>query len=60
MNPSICTVARWEFFRFFKWRDQLIGIVSLLVSSVLGFGVVKFASSSKAVELAVVGSNQPL
>lgn len=60
MNPSIWTVARWEFFRFFKWRDQLIGIVSLLVSSVLGFGVVKFASSSKAIELAVVGSNQPL
>lgn len=60
MNPSIWTVARWEFFRFFKWRDQLIGIVSLLVSSVLGFGVVKFASSSKAVELVVVGSNQPL
>lgn len=60
MNPSIWTVARWEFYRFFKWRDQLIGIVSLLVSSVLGFGVVKFASSSKAVELVVVGSNQPL
>jgi ABC-2 type transport system permease protein len=60
MNPSIWTVARWEFFRFFKWRDQLIGIVSLLVSSALGFGAVKFASSSNAVELAVVGSNQPL
>jgi ABC-2 type transport system permease protein len=60
MNPSIWTVARWEFFRFFKWRDQLIGIISLLVSSALGFGAVKFASSSNDVELAVVGSNQPL
>lgn len=60
MNASIWTVARWEFFRFFKWRDQLIGIVSLLISSVLGFGAVKFASSSNAVEIAMVGSNDPI
>jgi ABC-2 type transport system permease protein len=60
MNQNVLTVAKWEFFRFFKWRDQLIGILSLLVSSALGFGAVKFASSGKEVELAVVGMNEPL
>lgn len=60
MNRSVLTVARWEFFRFFKWQDQLFGIVSLLVTSALGFGAVKFASSSAPVELAVVGMNETL
>jgi ABC-2 type transport system permease protein len=60
MNQSIWIVAKWEFFRFFKWRDQLIGVLSLLVTSAIGFGVVKFARSSNDVELAMVGFSETL
>lgn len=60
MNRSVWTVAKWEFFRFFKWRDQLIGVVAMLVTSALGFGAVKFVQSSNDVELAVVGFNETL
>lgn len=60
MNHSVLTVARWEFFRFFKWRDQLIGILSLLATSIIGFAVVKFARSGNDVVLAVVGLSEPL
>ncbi|MBL8891594.1 MAG: ABC transporter permease [Planctomycetaceae bacterium] len=60
MNQSVWAVAKWEFFRFFKWRDQLIGVLSLLVTSAIGFGVVKFARSSNAVEVAVIGSHATL
>lgn len=60
MNHSVLTVAKWEFFRFFKWRDQLIGLVSLLATSVLGFAAVKFARSSNDVVLEVVGLSEPL
>lgn len=60
MNHSVLTVAKWEFFRFFKWRDQLIGIISLIATSVLGFAAVKFARSSNDVVLAVVGFSEPL
>ncbi len=60
MNQSVLTVAKWEFFRFFKWRDQLIGILCLLATSVIGFAVVKFARSSNDVVLAVVGLSEPL
>lgn len=60
MNQSVWAVAKWEFFRFFKWRDQLIGVLSLLVTSAIGFGVVKFARSSIDVDLAVVGLSETL
>lgn len=60
MNQSVWTVARWEFFRFFKWRDQLFGLLSLLLTSAIGFGVVKFVSSSNQIDLAVFGSNETL
>jgi ABC-2 type transport system permease protein len=60
MNKSVWTVAKWEFFRFFKWRDQFIGIVSLLLTSAIGFGAVKFARSSNDVELAMVGISETL
>lgn len=60
MNQSVWTVAQWEFFRFFKWRDQVTGFISLLVSSALAFGAVKFAGSSNDVELAVVGLTEAI
>jgi ABC-2 type transport system permease protein len=60
MNHSVWIVAKWEFFRFFKWRDQLIGIVVMLATSAIAFGAVKFARSSNDIEVALVGFNQPL
>ncbi len=60
MNRSVLVVAKWEFFRFFKWRDQLIGVLTLLVTSALAFAAVTFAQSSNEVNLAVVGFNETL
>lgn len=51
------TVARWEFFRYFKWKDQLIGLFSLLIGAAIGFGAVHLAKSSSKVELAVLGAS---
>ena len=51
------TVARWEFFRYFKWKDQIIGLFSLLIGAAIGFGAVQLARSSSKVELAVLGSS---
>jgi ABC-2 type transport system permease protein len=60
MKSGVLAVAKWEFFRFFKWRDQLIGVVTMLVTAALGFGVVKFAQSSNEIKLAVLGKNTAL
>ena len=60
MNRNVLTVAKWEFFRFFKWRDQIAGVISLLVTSVIGFGVVKFVQNSNRVDLAVIGRNEAI
>ncbi len=51
------TVARWEFFRYFKWKDQLIGLVSLLIGAALGFGAVYLSKTSSKVNVAVIGAN---
>ncbi|MCU0718534.1 MAG: ABC transporter permease, partial [Pirellula sp.] len=51
------TVARWEFFRYFKWKDQFIGLFSLLIGAAIGFGAVHLARSSSKVELAVLGAS---
>ncbi|ADV63300.1 hypothetical protein Isop_2732 [Isosphaera pallida ATCC 43644] len=37
-SPPIWTVARWEFTRFFKLRDQLISLAVMLLMGALGFG----------------------
>ncbi|MCU0712167.1 MAG: S41 family peptidase [Pirellula sp.] len=52
------TVARWEFFRYFKWKDQIIGLVSLLIGAAIGFGAVYLARYSSKVELAVLGGTE--
>ena len=51
------TVARWEFQRYFKLKDQVIGIVSLLVGAVVGYGAIRIAQSAKKVEVAVLGAS---
>lgn len=50
------TVAKWEFHRNFKLKDQVIGLVSLLVGAAIGFGAVRLARSANKVELAVIGA----
>lgn len=55
MKSGVLAVAKWEFFRFFKWRDQLIGVATMLVTAALGFGIVKFIQSSDEINLALIG-----
>ena len=52
------TVARWEFFRYFKLRDQIIGLISLLFGGLIGFGAVSLARSASKVKLGVVGASE--
>jgi ABC-2 type transport system permease protein len=51
------TVAQWEFQRYFKLKDQIIGLVSLLIGAVIGFGAVTLSQSASKVKLAVVGAS---
>ncbi len=51
-------VARWEFSRYFKLKDQLIGLLSLLIGAGICLAVYKIARNSKKVELAVVGASE--
>ena len=55
----ICfTVARWEFFRYFKWKDQLFGLLSLLIGAAIGFGAVYMSRSANRVQVAVLGASE--
>lgn len=51
------TVAKWEFQRYFRLRDQLIGLFSLLFGAGVGFGAMRISQSASEVELAVVGAS---
>lgn len=49
-------VAGWEFNRYFKWRDQVLGLVLFLVLSGLGFGAGQLArADSREITVAVEG-----
>ena len=56
---QVITIARWEFNRFVKWRQQFIGVLLMLGLSGLVSGVSKLASGSRTdrVDVAVVGAN---
>ncbi len=49
------TVARWEFRRYFKLKDQLIGLVCMLISGLVGYGAVRISTAAEKVQLAVLG-----
>jgi len=51
-------VARWEFLRYFKPKQQLIGLVITMVFMVVGGLVGKLTSEPSTVELAVVGAER--
>ncbi len=51
------TVAKWEFQRCFKLKDQIIGFVSVLIGAVIGFGAVRLSQSASKVKLAVIGAS---
>lgn len=57
---QVATIARWEFGRFIKWRQQFIGILVMLgvggISAVVGKWV--GASRTKQVTVAVIGADQ--
>lgn len=55
----VATIARWEFNRFVKWRQQFIGIAVMLVLGVIGTGVSKLVSGARTnqVDVAVVGAS---
>ncbi len=57
MPSPLLTVARWEFFRYFKWKGEIFTLVLILVLSGLSFSgkelISKF-SSSKSIEIAVI------
>ena len=49
-------VAGWEFARYFKWRDQVIGLICFLVLGGISYGVGRFATASgRTLTVAVEG-----
>ncbi|MDX1928040.1 MAG: ABC transporter permease, partial [Pirellulaceae bacterium] len=52
------TVAAWEFGRYFKLKDQIVGLVSLLMGATIAYGAVQIAKSASKVELAILGASQ--
>jgi ABC-2 type transport system permease protein len=40
-------VARWEFRRYFKWKDQFIGLLIFLGLGAVSYGVGKLATGSR-------------
>jgi ABC-2 type transport system permease protein len=56
---KVWTVARWEFFRYFKWKGELFTIGLILLLSVLSFsgkGLISKFSNSNKVTVAVIDS----
>lgn len=58
MSPAVrqvLEIARWEFFRFFKWKDLLVGLLFFVGVSALAGGLGLFLGGSRRdVTLAVV------
>jgi ABC-2 type transport system permease protein len=52
-SPACWTIAKWEFARYFKIRDQLLGLAALLFLSLVGFVIGLLANSNKQVKLGV-------
>lgn len=58
-RQQVAIIAWWEFNRFVKWRQQLIGVAVMLVLGGLGSGVSKLVSGARTsqVDVAVVGAD---
>jgi len=59
-SSKVWTVARWEFFRYFKWKGELFTIGLILVLSVLSFSskeLIGKYSRSDSKTIAVIGSS---
>lgn len=57
---QVWTIARWEFSRFVRWRQQIIGVLVMLGVGGLSAGVGKWVSGSRSrpVTVAVVGADR--
>ncbi len=58
MSSVTMTIARWEFFRFFKWRSELITLlitVGLLTVGYLGKPLMEWVRGTHSQTLAIVG-----
>lgn len=57
-GQQVRRIAAWEFNRFVKWRQQVIGIVTTLVVGSLAGGVGKLVKNARTrdVRVAVVGA----
>jgi ABC-2 type transport system permease protein len=52
-------VAHWEFNRYFKWRDQLLGLLLFLVLAGAGFGAGRLAKAGdRTMTIAVQGVDE--
>lgn len=51
------TIAKWEFSRYFKIRDQLIGLAMILLCSVIGFCIGWISQSVTTVEIGLKNAN---
>ena len=50
-------VARWEFQRYFKLRQQIVGIAILVFTGLAIFGLVRLADREDPVDIAVIGDD---
>lgn len=60
MKPHAMTweIARWEFQRWFKWKDQFIALaISLALSLAIWGGTALLSGDEPVVKLAVIGQN---
>lgn len=57
---ALWIVAAWEFRRYFKWKEQLVGLVLLLAGAFSSFYLVKWVDGREASEVAlgVVGQSR--
>lgn len=57
MPSPLLTVARWEFFRYFKWKSDVITLGLILILSALSFSgkeLISQFSNSNPIEIAVI------
>ncbi|NUQ11289.1 MAG: ABC transporter permease [Gemmatimonadaceae bacterium] len=48
-------VAGWEFRRYFKWKDQVAGLVIFAVLGLIGYGASRLATGGRVVTVAATG-----